>query len=54
MTFIEKLGAAERHNQSLLCVGLDPDPAKFPAAFKGDARKIFDFCAAMVLSLIHI
>jgi orotidine-5'-phosphate decarboxylase len=32
----------------MLCVGLDPDPAKFPAAFKGDAHKIFDFCAAIV------
>ncbi|OPF61720.1 orotidine 5'-phosphate decarboxylase [Hydrogenophaga sp. H7] len=42
------LGAAERQNQSLLCVGLDPDPAKFPAAMKGDASKIYDFCAAIV------
>jgi len=48
MTFLDKLRAAERQNDSLLCVGLDPDPAKFPAAFKGDARKIFDFCAAIV------
>ena len=48
MTFLEKLRAAERQNDSMLCVGLDPDPAKFPAAFKGDARKIFDFCAAIV------
>ncbi len=42
------LGAAERQNQSLLCVGLDPDPAKFPASMKGDASKIYDFCAAIV------
>ncbi len=42
------LGAAERQNQSLLCVGLDPDPAKFPAGMKGDASKIYDFCAAIV------
>ena len=48
MTFLDKLRAAERQNDSMLCVGLDPDPAKFPAAFKGDARKIFDFCAAIV------
>jgi orotidine-5'-phosphate decarboxylase len=48
MTFIDMLGAAERQNNSLLCVGLDPEPAKFPAAFKGDASKIYDFCAAIV------
>ena len=47
-TFIELLLAAERQNQSMLCVGLDPDPAKFPAKYKGDASKIFDFCAAIV------
>jgi orotidine-5'-phosphate decarboxylase len=48
MTFLAQLGAAERLNQSLLCVGLDPDPAKFPLHWRGDARKIFDFCAAIV------
>jgi orotidine-5'-phosphate decarboxylase len=48
MTFLEKLQQAERQNGSMLCVGLDPEPAKFPAAFKGDASKIFDFCAAIV------
>jgi orotidine-5'-phosphate decarboxylase len=48
MTFVDMLGAAERQNQSLLCVGLDPDPAKFPGGMKGDASKIYDFCAAIV------
>ena len=48
MTFIEKLRAAERQNGSLLCVGLDPDPGKFPAHLKGDASRIYDFCAAIV------
>jgi len=48
MTFIDMLGAAERQNQSLLCVGLDPEPAKFPGALQGDASKIYDFCAAIV------
>jgi len=47
-TFIDMLAAAGRQNHSMLCVGLDPDPAKFPATFKGDASKIYDFCAAMV------
>ena len=48
MTFLDMLRQAERQNGSLLCVGLDPEPAKFPARFKGDASKIFDFCAAIV------
>jgi len=48
MTFLEMLGAAERQNQSMLCVGLDPDPLKFPARYKGDSNKIYDFCAAIV------
>ncbi len=42
------LATAERQNQSLLCVGLDPEPSKFPARYKGDASRIFDFCAAIV------
>jgi orotidine-5'-phosphate decarboxylase len=48
MTFIDMLRAAERQNGSLLCVGLDPEPAKFPARYQGDASKIYDFCAAIV------
>jgi len=48
MKFTEQLAAAERANDSLLCVGLDPEPAKFPGAWKGDAARIFDFCAAIV------
>ncbi len=48
MTFLEQLQGAERQNGSLLCVGLDPEPSKFPAGLKGDAGKIYDFCAKMV------
>ena len=48
MTFLEQLKAAEHTNQSMLCVGLDPDPAKFPVHIQGDASKIYDFCAAIV------
>ena len=46
--FTEQLQAAERRNDSLLCVGLDPEPARFPGAWRGDASRIFDFCAAIV------
>ena len=48
MTFLEHLQGAERQNGSLLCVGLDPEPSKFPAGMKGDASKIYDFCAQIV------
>ena len=48
MTFLEQLQGAERQNGSLLCVGLDPEPSKFPAGLKGDASKIYDFCAQIV------
>jgi len=33
MAFTEKLRAAQTATGSLLCVGLDPDPARFPAKF---------------------
>ena len=52
MTFTQMLVAAWRRNDSLLCVGLDPDPAKFPAHLKrGGARDdnaILEFCTAIV------
>jgi orotidine-5'-phosphate decarboxylase len=48
MTFLEQLQGAERQNGSLLCVGLDPEPSKFPASMKSDASKIYDFCAQIV------
>ena len=48
MTFLDMLRAAERQNASMLCVGLDPEPTKFPDRIKGDSNKIYDFCAAIV------
>ena len=32
----------------MLCVGLDPEPARFPGDWKGDAGRIGDFCCAIV------
>lgn len=54
MNFIDMLRAAERQNNSLLCVGLDPEPGRFPAALKGDASKIYDFCAAIVDATLDV
>ncbi|WP_119354728.1 orotidine-5'-phosphate decarboxylase [Azohydromonas sediminis] len=48
MNFVEALRAATHRHDSMLCVGLDPEPAKFPHAWRGDAARIFDFCAAIV------
>jgi orotidine-5'-phosphate decarboxylase len=48
MNFLDMLRNAERQNGSMLCVGLDPEPARFPSSLKGDASKIYDFCAAVV------
>ncbi|HEY8706900.1 MAG TPA: orotidine-5'-phosphate decarboxylase, partial [Burkholderiaceae bacterium] len=48
MNFTEQLTRAETLNDSLLCVGLDPEPAKFPGSWKDDAARIFDFCASIV------
>ena len=48
MNFISQLARAEARNDSMLCVGLDPDPAKFPGSWKDDPSRIFDFCATIV------
>jgi orotidine-5'-phosphate decarboxylase len=48
MTFIEMLQDAQVRNGSMLCVGLDPEPARFPAEMKGNAGRIYDFCARIV------
>ncbi|HNU11348.1 MAG TPA: orotidine-5'-phosphate decarboxylase [Rubrivivax sp.] len=48
MRFTEQLAAAQQRNGSMLCVGLDPDPGRFPGAWKGEASRIAEFCAAIV------
>ena len=48
MSFLDMLRDAGAKNQSMLCVGLDPEPSRFPADLKGNANKIYDFCARIV------
>lgn len=48
MTFIEQLQSAWQQNQSLLCVGLDPDIKRIPAELAGRPDAIFAFCSAIV------
>jgi len=47
VTFAEKLESRWRSADSLLCVGLDPDPSRFPAHLRDRDDGIFAFCAAI-------
>jgi orotidine-5'-phosphate decarboxylase len=47
-TFMQALRERWRNASSLVCVGLDPEPAKFPACFRGDANAVFAFCRDIV------
>lgn len=48
MTYIEKLRARWLDTNSLLCVGLDPNPARFPAPLMGADNALYDFCIGIV------
>ena len=48
MNFIESLNTAWANNNSLLCIGLDPDPARFPAHLQGKPEAILEFCTGIV------
>ncbi len=41
--FIARVYAAADRHQSLVCVGLDPEPEKFPASLRNAPRAIFEF-----------
>ena len=46
--FIDALKSAWRANDSLVCVGLDPEVERLPRAFAGAAARIFDFNKAII------
>jgi orotidine-5'-phosphate decarboxylase len=48
MNFIDKLNAAWASNDSLLCVGLDPDLARLPAHLQGEPDGLVRFCTAII------
>lgn len=48
MTFLEMLQGAQQRNDSMLCVGLDPEPRRLPGGWRGDPARILDFCARIV------
>ena len=48
MKFTDQLSAATDLNDSLLCVGLDPDISRFPPELQGRDDAIFVFCKAII------
>ena len=48
MNFMHAMAAARDRNRSMLCVGLDPEPEKFPAHLRGHPDAIFEFCRAVI------
>lgn len=48
MSFIARIEAAQRKNNSLLCVGWDPEPEKFPAHLQANTDALFDFFKAII------
>ena len=48
MSFIKTLNDAWKTSGSLLCVGLDPEPSRFPGALAHRSDAIFEFCRAIV------
>jgi len=48
MHFMQSLQQAWTRNNSLVCVGLDPEPTKFPAHLRNNPDAVFEFCRAIV------
>lgn len=48
LNFIDTVQAVSRKNESLLCVGLDPDPDRFPEQLRGQSDAIFQFNRAII------
>jgi orotidine-5'-phosphate decarboxylase len=50
MNFLEKLSMASRQHNSLLCIGLDPEPDRFPAHLRSMpvAQAVVHFCQAII------
>ena len=48
MSFIPSLKNRWSDANSLVCIGLDPEPSKFPAHLRDDPDAVFAFCRALV------
>ena len=54
MTFMEKIRQAWVKNNSLVCVGLDPDIKKLPACLKGTEYPVFEFNKALIDATVDL
>ena len=48
MKFTEQLTQAWAHSNSLLCVGLDPDPSRFPKHLADHPDRVYEFCRQII------
>ncbi len=48
MRFSEKLQQAWQNTDSLLMVGLDPDPSRMPSGLAGNPDGLFVFCREII------
>lgn len=48
MRFQDALSKLWQQHNSLVCVGLDPEPSRFPAVLRQHPDAVFEFCAAIV------
>lgn len=48
MGFLDRVQAAMEINNTLLCVGLDPSPERFPASVQGMEKPILEFNKAII------
>ena len=46
--FLDDILAAEKRNNTFLCVGLDPDPNLLPKHLSGRSDSVFQFCKSIV------
>lgn len=47
-SFMDRVQTRWQHADTLVCVGLDPEPAKFPSKFAYDPDAIFNFCRDII------
>ena len=48
MDFMQALRVRWTGANTLVCVGLDPEPEKFPAHLRGNPDAVFEFCKAII------
>ncbi len=54
MNFKERFQQITQNQNSLLCVGLDPDIQRLPESIKSDPDPLFKFCAEIIESTKHV